>query len=58
LTVGQAEWTEHGRQDGELVGWVRPEGEKFVPVDRLGRDLSPATDWLDAERALDEAAIG
>jgi hypothetical protein len=37
---------------------VRSEGEEFVPVDRLGRDLSPATDWLSAERALDEAGIG
>jgi hypothetical protein len=56
--MGQAEWIEHRRQDGELVGWVRPEGEEFVPVDRLGRDLSAATDWLSAERALDEAGIG
>jgi hypothetical protein len=48
--MGQAEWIEHRRQDGELVGWVRPEGEEFVPVDRLGRDLSAATDWLSAER--------
>jgi hypothetical protein len=58
LIVGQAEWIEHRRQDGEPIGWVRPEGEEFVPVDRLGRDLSPTTDWLDAERALDEAGIG
>jgi hypothetical protein len=40
LIVGQAEWIEHRRQDGEPIGWVRPEGEEFVPVDRLGRDLS------------------
>jgi hypothetical protein len=44
--------------DGELLGWVRSEGEEFVPVDRLGRDLSPATDWLNAEKAHDEAGIG
>lgn len=54
----RVEWIEHRRQDGELIGWVRPGGEEFVPVDRLGRDLSPATDWLDAEQALDEAGIG
>jgi hypothetical protein len=34
------------------------EGESFVSVDRLGRDLSPAADWLDAERTLDEDGIG
>jgi hypothetical protein len=39
LIMGQTEWIEHRRQDGELIGWVRPEGEEFVPVDRLGRDL-------------------
>jgi hypothetical protein len=56
--VGQEEWIEHRRLDGELIGWIRPKGDDFVPVDRLGRDLSPATDWLSAERALDEAGIG
>ncbi len=37
---------------------MRLEGENFVPIDLLGRDLSPAMDWLSAEQALDEAAIG
>jgi hypothetical protein len=37
---------------------MRPEREDFVPVDRLGRDLSPATDWFSAERELDEVGIG
>jgi hypothetical protein len=55
---GLDEWIAYRRRDGELIGWMRPKGEAFVPVDRLGRDLSPATDWLDAERTLDEAGIG
>ena len=58
LLMGLSEWIAYRRQDGELIGCMRPEGEAFVPVDRLGRDLSPATDWLDAERTLDQAGIG
>ena len=58
LIVTQDEWVEHRRPDGERIGWMRPEGEDFVPVDLLGRDLSSATDWLSAEHALSEAGIG
>jgi len=47
---------EHRRADGELVGWLRPEGEGFVVIDRLGRERTGALDWLSAEEALD--AIG
>ena len=36
---------------------MRPEGEEFVPVNRLGRDLSTPTDWLSAEQALDQLGI-
>jgi hypothetical protein len=57
LIVGQDEWIEHRRRDGELIGWMRPQDKGFVPVDRLGRDLSAATDWLSAERLLDETGI-
>jgi hypothetical protein len=56
--VAQEGWIEHKRPDGEGIGWMRPEGEGFVPVDLLGRDLSPATDWLSAEHVLDEKGIG
>ena len=58
LIVAQDDWIEHRRPDGERIGWMRPEGKDFVPVDLLGRDLSPAADWLSAERALNEAGIG
>lgn len=44
---------EHRRHDGELVGWLRPEGEGFVPVDLLGRELGRAVDWLAGEEALE-----
>jgi hypothetical protein len=49
-----ADRIEHRRpEDRELLGWVRPEGDGFVPVDRLGRDLTAPVDWLAAEDALD-----
>jgi hypothetical protein len=52
------DWIEHRRGDGERVGWMRPEGDGFVPVDLLGRDLGGAVDWLTAEEALDRVGIG
>lgn len=51
-------WIEHRRPDGERVGWMRPEGDGFVPVDLLGRDRAGALDWLAAEELLDELGIG
>jgi hypothetical protein len=58
LSVQQDGWIEHRRRDGELLGWMRPEGQEFVPVDLLGRDRAAATDWLSAEGTLDAAGIG
>ena len=51
-------WIEHRRGDGELVGWMRPEGDGFVPVDLLGRDVAGEGEWLAAEELLDELGIG
>ncbi|WP_282946564.1 hypothetical protein [Cellulomonas endometrii] len=49
-----ADWSEHRRADDrELLGWIRPDGEEFVAVDRLGRDLTGPVDWLAAEEALE-----
>jgi hypothetical protein len=53
------DWIAHRRGlDGELLGWMRPEGELFVVVDLLGRDRTAAIEWLDAEEALEELGIG
>lgn len=52
-----ADWTPHRRDDGELLGWIYPEGDDWVPVDVLGRSVSAPTDWLDAEVALEEHGI-
>ena len=52
-----ADWTPHRRDDGELVGWIRPEGDAWVAVDLLGREATGATEWLDAEAALEERGI-
>jgi hypothetical protein len=52
-----ADWTPHRRDDGELVGWIRPEGDDWVAVDLLGREASAAVDWLAAEAALESNGL-
>lgn len=53
------DWIEHRRSgDREVLGWMIPEGDGFVPVDRLGRRAAPAVDWLTAEETLDDLGIG
>ncbi len=49
--------TPHRRGDGELVGWIRAEGELWVPIDLLGRAVGDPMEWLDAERALEDAGL-
>lgn len=51
------DWTPHRRDDGELVGWIVPSGDEWVPVDLFGRAVSRPLDWLDAEAALEERGI-
>ncbi|MFF2631576.1 hypothetical protein ACFVR6_01695 [Microbacterium sp. NPDC058021] len=51
------DWTAHRRDDGELIGWIRPEGDDWLAVDLLGRDVSGPLDWLDAEAALEGHGI-
>ena len=55
--MDRSDFIEHRRPDGELVGWLRPEGEGFVPVDLLGRELGGAVDWLDGEALLETHGI-
>lgn len=52
-----ADWTPHRRDDGELLGWIRPEGEDWVAVDLLGHAASGAIEWLDAEHALESRGL-
>ncbi|HEV7813281.1 MAG TPA: hypothetical protein VGO99_09930 [Leifsonia sp.] len=51
------DWIEHRRGDGELIGWMRPEGDGFVPIDLLGREAGSVSDWLTAEELLDEQGL-
>ncbi len=52
-------WIEHRRGDRELLGWIAPEGERFVVFDLLGRPrTSRPVEWLDAEELLEELGIG
>ena len=52
-----ADWNPHRRDDGELVGWIRPAGDAWLAVDVLGREISGPIEWLDAEAALEERGI-
>ncbi len=52
------DWRPHRRDDGELVGWIRPDGELWVPIDLLGRERSEPVEWLDAEQVLEAAGLG
>lgn len=51
------DWIEHRRDDGELVGWIVPEGDDFATYDLLGRRAEP-TDWLSAEERLNDLGLG
>lgn len=54
-----ADWIEHRRGDRELLGWMEPSGDGFVPYDLLGRARTDSpVDWLAAEELLDELGIG
>ncbi len=51
------DWTPHRRDDGERLGWIRPEGDAWVAIDVLGRAASDPVDWLDAEAALERLGL-
>lgn len=52
-----ADWTPHRRDDGELLGWIRPEGGHWVAIDLLGHAASDVGEWLDAEEALESRGL-
>lgn len=53
------DWIEHRRPgDGELLGWILPEGEGFVAVDLLGHRRTTTVDWVEAEDALEDLGLG
>jgi hypothetical protein len=52
------DWIEHVRPgDRERLGWIRPEGDAFVALDVLGREVTGPVEWLDAEEALEERGL-
>lgn len=59
-----ADWIEHrrGGHDRERLGWIRPaapaEGDGFVAIDLLGREVTGVIDWLKAETTLEALGIG
>ncbi len=52
-----ADWTPHRRDDRELLGWIRPDGDDWVGVDLLGREVTGPVEWLDAEDALEAGGL-
>jgi hypothetical protein len=53
-----SDWYPYRRSDdGELLGWIRPHGEEFVPVTLLGHDLAEPSDWLQAEERLEARGL-
>ena len=59
LIVLPDNWIEHRRsEDREPVGWIVPDGERFRPVDVLGRQVTvEPVEWLEAEELLDALGI-
>lgn len=54
-----ADWIEHRRADGEVLGWMLADGEGFRVYDLLGRErTSEPVEWLVAEEMLDALGIG
>ena len=51
------DWTPHRREDGERLGWIRPDGDAWTAIDVLGRVVAASVDWLDAEDALERRGL-
>ena len=52
------DWVEHRRSgDRARLGWIRPDGDAYVALDALGREVTDPVDWLDAEEALDARGL-
>lgn len=48
---------EHRRPDGEVVGYIEMLGELFRPYDLAGRPIGEATQWNDAEDAVEQLGL-
>ncbi|MBF4562327.1 hypothetical protein ITJ43_09255 [Microbacterium sp. VKM Ac-2870] len=51
------DWTPHHRDDGERLGWIRPDGDAWTAIDVLGREVAASVEWLDAEEALEQRGL-
>ncbi len=53
-----ADWEPYHRlDDGEVVGYLRPDGDLVVPTTLVGTDLGPAGDVFAAEQTLEDAGL-
>lgn len=52
-------WIEHRREDdGELVGFLAPNGDRFIAMTVFGTPLAQPSDRADAEDVLDTRGLG
>ncbi len=51
------DWIEHRRDDGERLGWIAPDGNRYRAIDVLGPTVATDSEWLDAEAALEEHGL-
>ena len=56
--MDRSDWIEHRRADGELLGWMTPDGDGYAVVDLLGREVGASLDWLTAEELLEQRGLG
>lgn len=53
-----SDWIPHRRGlDGELIGWIRPDGDAFVAISLFGAEISEPLDWVSAEEALEARGL-
>lgn len=51
------EWFPHRRDDGEVVGYIRADGDLWCGLDILGRPVVESVEWLEAEDALEDRGL-
>jgi len=58
MSTVPASWIPHRRSpDDELIGWIRPEGDRFVAISLFGAEITGPLDWMDAEEALERHGL-
>lgn len=52
-------WIAHRRgRDSEVIGYLRPVGELFEPMNLFGQSLGDPAEYADAENLLEQGGLG